>query len=160
MSQPGVAQLMEGVAGTGRIDVLGGLLEQVLGTLIGQAGASGERAQVDGRRSAGRAGPPVGEEDRPAGAAGEQAELLTALPDLQGTGWTLHDLAGLDAALAGDILNEPAGGNAEELPEPGDAEESERATVWGVVVTCENEVQQAELLERLADEGWNVRALM
>jgi ParB-like chromosome segregation protein Spo0J len=32
--------------------------------------------------------------------------------------------------------------------------------VWGVVVECESESQQAELLERLDLEGFNVRALL
>lgn len=29
-----------------------------------------------------------------------------------------------------------------------------------MIVTCDNESEQARLLERLADEGWQVRALM
>jgi hypothetical protein len=35
-----------------------------------------------------------------------------------------------------------------------------RPEVWGIVVTCDNETEQTRLLERLADEGWQVRALM
>lgn len=39
-------------------------------------------------------------------------------------------------------------------------ERVEPPTVWGVVVTCESEAEQVELLERLTEEGRSVRALM
>jgi hypothetical protein len=36
----------------------------------------------------------------------------------------------------------------------------EPPTVWGVIVTCDGEAEQVELLERLTAEGHAVRALM
>ncbi|TMR08389.1 hypothetical protein ETD86_48050 [Nonomuraea turkmeniaca] len=42
----------------------------------------------------------------------------------------------------------------------GPAERVEPPTVWGVVVTCDSEAEQVELLERLSAEGHSVRALM
>jgi ParB-like chromosome segregation protein Spo0J len=74
-------------------------------------------------------------------------ELLTDLPDLEGTGYSHEDLD----ALAG----------IEQLPEPGDAEitDGDLDIAWGVIITCTSEKQQAALLERLAREGLDVRAL-
>ncbi|MFB4284869.1 ParB/RepB/Spo0J family partition protein [Nonomuraea sp. MTCD27] len=106
------------------------------------------------------------------------AELLRGLDDLDGTGWTEQDLDDLAEAIAVDdavaLTSEGApaqgGGRAdqagadasdeEELPEPGDAETHTRPVVWGVVVTCDSEAQQVQLLNQLAGQGWNVRALM
>lgn len=76
-------------------------------------------------------------------------ELLTA------AGYSDDDLAALIEGIARDT-----GDRAEELPEPGDADEDVRPEVWGIVVTCDGEEEQTRLLERLADEGWQVRALM
>ncbi|HEX5119831.1 MAG TPA: ParB/RepB/Spo0J family partition protein [Pseudonocardiaceae bacterium] len=73
------------------------------------------------------------------------AELLADLPDLDGTGYDPGDLD----KLIKDVL-----------PEPGDAEPGDLQQSFGVVVECRDETQQAELLERLAGEGWPVRALM
>ncbi|MEV0379786.1 ParB N-terminal domain-containing protein [Nonomuraea sp. NPDC050643] len=106
------------------------------------------------------------------------AELLRSLDDLDGTGWTEQDLDDLAEAIASDnavaLTSDraptPGGGRAdqagtgardeEELPEPGDAETHTRPSVWGVVVTCDSEAQQVQLLNQLAGQGWNVRALM
>ncbi|GAA5046481.1 hypothetical protein HNP84_009729 [Thermocatellispora tengchongensis] len=107
------------------------------------------------------------------------AELLRGLDDLDGTGWTEQDLDDLAEAIAADNAAvalapggapAPGGGRAdqagtgaraeEELPEPGDAETHTRPVVWGVVVTCDSEAQQVQLLDQLAGQGWNVRALM
>ncbi|MBT2234774.1 ParB/RepB/Spo0J family partition protein [Nonomuraea sp. NEAU-A123] len=107
------------------------------------------------------------------------AELLRGLGDLDGTGWTEQDLDDLAEAIAADNAavtlapeDSPAtgGGRAdqagtgaraeEELPEPGDAETHARPSVWGAVVTCDSEAQQVQLLNQLAGQGWNVRALM
>src|SRR5438105_1073733 len=49
---------------------LGGLVEDFLGTAVGQAGASGDGVEVGGGQ--GDAGAPAGEEHRSAGAAVEQ----------------------------------------------------------------------------------------
>ncbi|GGK90407.1 hypothetical protein Ppa06_58000 [Planomonospora parontospora subsp. parontospora] len=98
------------------------------------------------------------------------AEMLASIAEsdarlLDSTGYSAADLEDLEAALAADLppsFTDDDGGmeREEELPEPGDAPTEERATVWGIVVTCDTEEQQAGLLERLTDEGWNVRALM
>ncbi|MEV0347816.1 ParB N-terminal domain-containing protein [Nonomuraea sp. NPDC050680] len=106
------------------------------------------------------------------------AELLHSLGDLDGTGWTEQDFDDLAEAIASDnvvaLTSEgspaPGGGRAdqagtdaraeEELPEPGNAESHTRPVVWGVVVTCDSEAQQVQLLDQLAGQGWNVRALM
>ncbi|MFI6182558.1 hypothetical protein ACIA8R_44015 [Nonomuraea sp. NPDC051191] len=81
------------------------------------------------------------------------ADVRDADPDLlAATGYTADDLTQM--AAADDHRPE------EELPEPGDADEDVRPEVWGIVVTCANETEQTRLLERLADEGWQVRALM
>jgi ParB-like chromosome segregation protein Spo0J len=74
------------------------------------------------------------------------AELLAGLDgDYDGTGWTQEDL---DA-----LLGEPSGGGG------GDAPEDDIEPVFGVIVTCGTEAQQARLLERLDAEGFQVRAL-
>ncbi|MEV3981746.1 hypothetical protein [Nonomuraea sp. NPDC049758] len=81
------------------------------------------------------------------------ADIRDADPDLlAATGYTDDDLTRM--AAADDHQPE------EELPEPGDADEDVRPEVWGIIVTCDNEEEQTRLLERLADEGWQVRALM
>ena len=46
------------------------------------------------------------------------------------------------------------------LPAPGDQSEDESEHLFGVVITCESEEQQVELLERLTNEGYDVRALV
>lgn len=76
--------------------------------------------------------------------------LLSLLQDasasggLDGTGWTTEELTKLAGVL----------------PEPGDADTSEMPAAWGVVVECDSEAQQADLLGRLAGDGLKVRALM
>jgi hypothetical protein len=60
------------------------------------------------------------------------AELLADLPDLDGTGYDPGDLD----TLAKDML-----------PEPGDADAEEGPVVFGVIVECRGELQQAQLLE-------------
>ncbi|UBU16657.1 ParB/RepB/Spo0J family partition protein [Nonomuraea gerenzanensis] len=103
-------------------------------------------------------------------------ELLRSLNHLDGTGWTEQDLDDLADAIAADNAvaltpdRAPASGGGradqagtddeEELPEPGDAETYTRPVVWGVVVTCENEAEQIELLGRMVEQGYKVRALM
>ncbi|MGI5290900.1 hypothetical protein ACQEVF_47360 [Nonomuraea polychroma] len=85
------------------------------------------------------------------------ADVRDAAPDLlAAAGYTDDDLADLADAIAGADGSD----REEELPEPGDADEDVRPEVWGIVVTCDNEEDQMRLLERLANEGWQVRALM
>jgi len=72
------------------------------------------------------------------------AELLRDIPDLTGTGYTDEDLAKL---LGNNVIE-------------GDAPISDSPHVFGVVVECDNEQQQATLLDQLDGEGFNVRALM
>ncbi|MGW6499353.1 hypothetical protein [Nonomuraea angiospora] len=84
------------------------------------------------------------------------ADVRDADPDLlAAAGYTDDDLADLADAIAGDTSD-----RVEELPEPGDADEDVRPEVWGIVITCDNEEEQTRLLDRLAGEGWAVRALM
>jgi hypothetical protein len=73
------------------------------------------------------------------------AELLNV------TGFTEKDLADL-------LLDDEDDGHS--MPDEGDADTDSEAEIWGVVVTCRDERQQTELLERFASEGLNVRALM
>ncbi|MGW2156579.1 hypothetical protein [Nonomuraea sp. NPDC001699] len=81
------------------------------------------------------------------------ADVRDAAPDLlAATGYTADDLTRMVAA--DDHRPE------EELPEPGDADEDVRPEVWGIIVTCDNEDEQTRLLESLADEGRQVRALV
>lgn len=75
------------------------------------------------------------------------AELLSYLDgDYEGTGYTDADVAAL--------IVPP------QLPEEGDAPTDDTEPMWGVIVECIDELQQTELLERLAAEGRRVRALM
>ncbi|MGW4794659.1 hypothetical protein ACWEPC_19845 [Nonomuraea sp. NPDC004297] len=78
------------------------------------------------------------------GAADE--ELLTA---------TGYDMADVENLVPADL------GEAPPAPEltSGPVERVEPPDVWGVIVTCETEEEQVELLERLAAEGRSVRAL-
>lgn len=70
-------------------------------------------------------------------------------PDLVDlTGWDLDALAGL---LDHDT---------EEMPDEGDADTGPTDAVWGIAVTCRDEREQTDLLQRLSDEGYQVRALM
>ncbi len=72
------------------------------------------------------------------------ADLLKDLPDLEGTGYTDDDLAKM---LGSNIVE-------------GDAPTEESPHVYGVVIECDSETQQVELLDRLGEEGFTVRALM
>lgn len=64
---------------------------------------------------------------------------------LAGTGWSDADLA--------KLLDDG-------LPEPGDAPISDLEALYGVTVECDDEIEQGRLLERLAGEGFRVRALV
>jgi ParB-like chromosome segregation protein Spo0J len=76
------------------------------------------------------------------------AESLAYLDgDFEGTGWTADDLAAL--------YDDGEGGDGE-----GDAPEDDLPGTFGVIVECDNEQQQARLLEQLDGEGFRVRALM
>lgn len=46
------------------------------------------------------------------------------------------------------------------LPPPGDADIMDFPQQWGVIVTCDDETTQAELLTRLSAEGFAVRAML
>jgi hypothetical protein len=86
------------------------------------------------------------------------ADMLTDIGEadeelLAATG---YDLADVEDLLPADPVQPPLSGE----PGPGPAERVEPPTVWGVVVTCDSEAEQVELLERLTEEGHSVRALM
>lgn len=78
------------------------------------------------------------------------AELLDSIGDPD-----LVDLTGWDLEELGKILNDD-----ETMPDEGDADTDVKAQLWGVAVTCRDEQQQVELLQRLDAEGYDVRALM
>ncbi|MFI8459042.1 ParB N-terminal domain-containing protein [Kitasatospora sp. NPDC085464] len=82
------------------------------------------------------------------------AELLQAMADdggLDGTGYTTADL---DQLLADDDA-------ATSAAIEGDADQGDDDHgLWGVIVTCANEDEQVELLDRLSAEGRHVRALI
>jgi hypothetical protein len=71
------------------------------------------------------------------------AELLGGLDDLEATGYTDADLAKLLADDAGDA-----------------DDEGEEDPVWGVIITCRDETQQLDLLQKLDAEGLDVRAMV
>lgn len=72
--------------------------------------------------------------------------LLSSLEgDLSGTGWTSDDL---------DKFIDPG------LDDEEDAPIEEITTVWGVVIECDTEQDQVELLERFDGQGYKIRALM
>lgn len=70
--------------------------------------------------------------------------LLKSFDDLEGT---LFDDEAL-AALSGQLLP------------PGDADSVDIPMAWGVIVEVDDEASQADLLARLASEGYRIRALM
>jgi len=79
------------------------------------------------------------------------AKLLDEIgdPDLVDiTGWDLEELAGL------------LDNGEEDMPDEGDAGSDHTEQVWGVAVTCRNELEQTTLLQRLTNDGYQVRALM
>jgi ParB-like chromosome segregation protein Spo0J len=78
------------------------------------------------------------------------ADLLQEFETLDGTGYTPEDLTDLLESLD----------DTEQMPEPGDAPTGDLEQAWGVIVTCGTEDEQLEILQRLGDEGLNVRALM
>jgi ParB-like chromosome segregation protein Spo0J len=94
--------------------------------------------------------------DNRSGADGEDdQQALAALlqefgDDLDGTGYTPEELTELLDSLD----------DSEPMPEPGDAPTDDLQQAWGVIVTCGTEEQQLDLLQKLGDEGLNVRALM
>lgn len=88
----------------------------------------------------------------------DEAGLVALLQGLAGTSRGLEGTAytgeELDALIAG--LNK-----ASPLPEPGDAgTDDDLPERWGVVVECDNEDEQAELLAEFDGRGLKVRALI
>jgi ParB-like chromosome segregation protein Spo0J len=84
----------------------------------------------------------IAEDDRDA-----LLEILSTFDgDYEATGWTEEEVAAL-LTPSGD-------------PVPGDAPVDDMPAVYGVVITCDDEAQQAELLAQLDGEGYKVRALM
>jgi len=78
------------------------------------------------------------------------AKLLDDIgdPDLvELTGWNLDELT--------ELLDD-----TEEMSDEDDADSESVDLVWGVAVTCKNEKEQTDLIERLTDDGYQVRALM
>jgi ParB-like chromosome segregation protein Spo0J len=82
--------------------------------------------------------------------------LATMLAEVAGDAELLAATAYTDADL--DELLHRLDGPAE--AQRGDAEVRQLDPVWGVIVSCENEAQQVDLLRRLTEEGHTVRALI
>lgn len=89
------------------------------------------------------------------------ADLLCALPDLDGTGYGSDDLAGLL-----EELREPVGGDQplEEgpndrepvIPAGGDADVDEQEVTYRLAVECDTREEEDELLTRYLSEGYPV----
>ena len=75
-----------------------------------------------------------------------------------------HEAEGGDLSLLGfktdELKDLIALANDEVPPEEPDAPEDDIKTTWGVVIECEDEAEQAELLDELTERGLNVRALI
>jgi ParB-like chromosome segregation protein Spo0J len=74
--------------------------------------------------------------------------VLTTTDTLVGTGYEPEDLD--------DLLKRVEGS----LPEPGDAPVEDVPAIYNVVVECEDEHQQGELLAKLSKEGYRCKALI
>jgi hypothetical protein len=83
-------------------------------------------------------------------ATDDRDALLELLDGLDGD----YDATGWDEAEVAALLT-PSGD-----PVPGDAPVDDLPQAYGVIVTCDDEAQQAELLGQLDAEGYKVRALM
>lgn len=75
--------------------------------------------------------------------------LLHELPDLDGTGYSSKDLD----ELLGDLMDI-------EDDEPENTREQNFGEQYEVVIECENEFQQQDLLIKLSSEGLKVRAIV
>ena len=71
--------------------------------------------------------------------------LASQIIDLQTDGWNTEQLGFWE--------------NAETLPEAGDADTDDLPQVYSIVIDCDNEVQQTQLLDRFIHEGLKVRAI-
>jgi hypothetical protein len=76
-----------------------------------------------------------------------------------------HEAAGGDLTLLGfsdqelsDLRSLQVSNH--DLPDTGDASSESMPTVWGIVIDCQDEDQQQELLEEFAERGLTCRALM
>lgn len=84
----------------------------------------------------------------------ELAELLELVDhDLDGTGYTDTDLEDISERLS-------TADNGSILPEPGDAENEDMNMSYAVVVECEDEDEQTELLEKFMEAGLKCKAIM
>ena len=83
----------------------------------------------------------------------DDEKLSDMLADLKRRGTDVGLLGFTDKELTGLTT-----GRA--LPEPGDQDVDETVATFGVVVTCKSEEEQVMLLERLTEEGYDVRALV
>jgi hypothetical protein len=77
---------------------------------------------------------------------GALIELLNSLPTLEGTGFSTDQL--------NDLLKSVAD------PTPQADETNALHSAWVIVVTCRDEMQQTELLDRFAGEGLDCRAVV
>jgi len=84
------------------------------------------------------------------------AELAIVLRDLDAADSELRELVGWTDSQLSDLVD----GLDDPLPDEGDAPVDDLPAVWGVIVECDDEQQQTDLLQRLSDEGLRVRALI
>jgi ParB-like chromosome segregation protein Spo0J len=95
-------------------------------------------------------------QDDPEALANLLQEILDGAGSLAGTGFTDDDLASIFEGLDPDetLPSEPAAGRS------GRDQSGELKEQFQVLVTCDSEQKQAQLLEELGAKGWNCRALI
>ena len=90
--------------------------------------------------------------------------LVTLLQEQQDLGYDLASLGTDEESLRQMLENlgdELLGSsNGDKMSEPGDAETSDVAEQWGIIVECRSEEEQLELLERFQEENISCRALV
>src|SRR5947209_17292070 len=97
--------------------------------------------------------------------AQDDTELLVSLLqeqrdagfDLASLGTDEESLRQMLESLGDELLGSS---NGDKMSEPGDAETSDVAEQWGIIVECRSEEEQLELLERFQEENISCRALV
>lgn len=95
-------------------------------------------------------------------ATDDEELLATLLREQQDAGYTLASLGSDDETLRQmlDALGDGYLAKEEKLPEPGDADQSDVAERWGIIIECQDEQEQLTLLERFQEENISCRALV
>ncbi|SRR6266702_1067465 len=98
-----------------------------------------------------------------ADAVDDDALLAELLTEQQNAGYDLVTLGSDDETLRQmleGLGDEVIGRNADKLPEEGNAEQTDVAERWGIIIDCQNEQEQLVLLDRFQGEGITCRALV